>query len=142
MGWVNRELLVAHHRARRHAEQLVEVLRGIARPVAPRLTGVDEVARLARLLWHAERETVGFRRQSEASAARALTAEQEAEGWRARAADAEAKLTVAESRLNDAENRLGDVEQQLNDVHRLLSTRRVQAGLVLGRLVDRGRGKR
>jgi hypothetical protein len=157
MGWVNRELIVTHHRAREHAAELVEVLRGsaraaahgTARSTAPRSADVDEVSRLTRLLWHAERETVGFQRQTEATAARVLSAEQDAAVWKSRAVEAEARLNITESRLNDAQNQLGHAEHRLNDVqrrlddaHGLLSTRRVQAGLALGRLLDRGRGRR
>lgn len=150
MGWLNRELIVTHHRARQHAAELVEVLLSSARAAgngsagSPRRSsaGLDEVSRLTRLLWHADRETVGFQRQSEETARRVISAEQDAAAWRRRAVDAEARLNVAERRLHDAEHRLTDVQRRLDDVQWLLSTRRVQAGLALGRLLDRGRGRR
>jgi hypothetical protein len=54
MGPANRDLVVAHHSANRHAQALVEV----CRTVAPREHPVDaplrELARLARLAWAAE----------------------------------------------------------------------------------------
>lgn len=142
MGWVNRELVRTHHTARRHAAELVEVFRRSARSAARAVGSVDEVSRLARLLWHAEQETISAQRQSEASAAREIAAVQDAADWKARALDAERGLTEAERRLSDAEQRLNDARRRLDDAQWLLSTRRIQIGLALGRALDWIRGER
>lgn len=61
MGPVNRDLIVAHHRANEHAQQLVEIFERIApskgRPDAP----LADMARLVRLEWRARAEVHGLR---------------------------------------------------------------------------------
>ena len=61
MGPVNRDLVVAHHRANVHVQQLIEIFRGLApeaeRPEAP----VADMARLVRLEWRARAELHGVR---------------------------------------------------------------------------------
>jgi hypothetical protein len=53
MGPVNHDLVMAHHRANAHAQQLVEILRGMARPPARPPAPLQEMARLVRLEWRA-----------------------------------------------------------------------------------------
>ena len=61
MGPVNRDLVVAHHRANDHVQQLVEIFRRLApaaqRPAAP----LADMARLVRLEWRARAEVHGLR---------------------------------------------------------------------------------
>jgi predicted ArsR family transcriptional regulator len=65
MGLANRDLVVAHHNARAHAEELVSVFRGVVleppRPAAP----FDEMSRLTRALWQAEHRAHIFARRCE-----------------------------------------------------------------------------
>lgn len=51
MGPVNRDLVVAHHRANVHAEQLVELLQRLDPPPPPPRAPLEEMARLVRLEW-------------------------------------------------------------------------------------------
>ena len=64
MGAVNRDLVVAHHRANVHVQELVEIFRRLVppadRPVAP----YTEMARLVRLEWRARAEIHGVRIQN------------------------------------------------------------------------------
>lgn len=113
MGWLNHELVRTHHASRRHAVALVALLRD-GGASGREVTMLDEVSRLARLVYHAQTQAFHAAARTEASA-------QEAERWRTRALSAEA----------DA-----------GRVRALLATRRVQAGLALGRAVDRIRRRR
>ncbi|HEY6144682.1 MAG TPA: hypothetical protein VIV13_00290, partial [Solirubrobacterales bacterium] len=61
MGPVNRDLVVVHHRANVHAQQLIEIFERLApkaeRPEAP----LGDMARLVRLEWRARAELHGVR---------------------------------------------------------------------------------
>jgi hypothetical protein len=120
MGWINRELIVTHHSARRHTNELVEVLRGDG-PRREAVTALGEIARLARANWASERRALLAERYAGECQARAVGAESAAEQAGAHAAKLAAQLHAAES---------------------LLGTRRVRAGLALGRAIDRVRGRR
>jgi hypothetical protein len=123
MGWLNHELVRTHHPARRHAAALVALLRdrgGVRREV----TMLDEVSRLAGLMYQAQGQAFH-------AAARTEAAAQEAERWRTRALAAEA----------EAERIRTHAEAEAERLRALLATRRVRAGLALGRAVDRIRGK-
>jgi hypothetical protein len=85
MGPVNRDLVMRHHSAGRHARELVELLRGMAGPDRPPDGPMREMARLARVQWQTE--------------SRALGAAREAEMLRDRVLDAEARAAEAEGRL-------------------------------------------
>lgn len=78
MGIVNRDLLVAHHAATKHAASLCEVLRRCAG--SPRSAPVDgplrEVARLLRVYHRADSQAFHLRAEMEALGARAQRAEQ------------------------------------------------------------------
>jgi len=113
MGVVNHELVRTHHAARRHAIDLVEVLRGPHAGPADRVETLAELARLARATMRAELHAAE-------QDARAASAERELEAWRARATEA---------------------ERQADAARRLLVTKRVRAGLALGKAADRVRGR-
>jgi hypothetical protein len=65
MGLANRDLVVAHHGARAHVEELVSVFRSLpgepVRPSAP----LEEMARLVRAVWQAESRAQGLARYCE-----------------------------------------------------------------------------
>jgi hypothetical protein len=54
MGVVNRDLVVAHHDARQHAHELVELMRRLGAPEPGERVPYDELSRLVRLQWRAE----------------------------------------------------------------------------------------
>jgi hypothetical protein len=84
MGQVNRQLILKHHGARTHADDLVRLCRELA-PDASR--GIDEAAELARQLrmrWRAETEVLNLQRSLRAARTRAQQAERDLEGARAR----------------------------------------------------------
>jgi len=66
MGPVNRDLVIAHHRANVHAQELVGLIRELdptpRRPPAP----TDEMARLVRMEWRARTDVASLRRDNEA----------------------------------------------------------------------------
>lgn len=66
MGPVNHDLVMAHHHAGRHAEELIGLLAGLAdRPPRPR-ESPQEMARLVRLEWRAELDVHALRRENAA----------------------------------------------------------------------------
>jgi hypothetical protein len=66
MGPVNHDLVMANHRAVRHAEALIELIGRLA-PVAPRPRGpLLEMARLIRLEWRAQLDIQSLRAENEA----------------------------------------------------------------------------
>jgi uncharacterized protein with PIN domain len=141
MGWINRELAVTHHSARTHAQRLVEILRG-PKPRRPEPGTSGAVARLVRTAWHADRRAFGFereafelRRRVDELAARADAAADELNTRAAAAAALAAERDAWRARAHEA-------ERQLGDARRLLATRRVRAGLALGRCADRVLGRR
>ncbi|HEY2435697.1 MAG TPA: hypothetical protein VGH93_00850 [Solirubrobacteraceae bacterium] len=156
MGWINREIIRTHHSARRHTARLVDVLRDVASAHTEGISGLEEVSRFARLVWHAERRTIGFQHQAAAAASRAvasdeeargwesraLSAEEEAQGWGSRAHAAEEEMRGWKSRARDAESQLADAESQLAEARWLLGTRRSRVGFALGGMLDRVRGQR
>ena len=137
MGWQNRELVVAHHGARRHAIALLEVLRapgdGRARPVE----GLAEIARLTRANWNAERRRLALEVEVERlrAAAEAAVAQADAAVAQADAAVAQTDAAVAET---DAwRERALEAERQLDEARAMLATRRAQVGLSAGRAIDK-----
>ena len=98
MGWVNRELVRRHHSARRHAAQLVEVLRGPAPHRPEKVTALGEVARLARAGWDAERRALGLEAEAERLRERTLAAEVEAAEARRRIAEVEEEAAARVAR--------------------------------------------
>jgi hypothetical protein len=113
MGVANHELVRSHHGARHHAIQLVAVLRGPHVRGPDQVEAVAEVARLARATVRAERRVTEFMKQTQ-------SADAEAAAWQERATEA---------------------ERQVEDARVLLGTKRVRAGLALGRVADRLRAR-
>jgi hypothetical protein len=56
MGPVKNDLVIAHHRANAHAQELVGLLRGLAEPGPRPRAPLQEMARLVRLEWRARSE--------------------------------------------------------------------------------------
>lgn len=121
MGWVNRELVVTHHCARSHAQGLVEVLRGPPPRRADSASSPAETARIVRSAWRMQRRASGAAREAAVLRAR------------------ERELT---GRVDAAEQEARAARAQIADARELLGTRRVRAGLMLGRCLDRLRGRR
>ncbi len=72
MGPVNHDIVLAHHRANVHVQELVELIRTLAKPASRPRDGLDEMARLVRLEWRAQaeirrltEESVGLRQSIE-----------------------------------------------------------------------------
>ncbi|MFL5873307.1 MAG: glycosyltransferase [Solirubrobacterales bacterium] len=61
MGAVNRDLVVAHHRANVHVQELVEIFRRLAPPKERASAPYADMARLVRLEWRARAEVHGVR---------------------------------------------------------------------------------
>ncbi len=61
MGPVNHDIVIAHHRAIVHAQQLVELFHRLSPPPARPRTELQEMARLVRLEWRARNDTNGLR---------------------------------------------------------------------------------
>jgi len=57
MGPVNHDLVIAHHRASVHAQQLLELFGRLAQPPSRPSAPLQEMARLVRLEWRARAET-------------------------------------------------------------------------------------
>jgi hypothetical protein len=72
MGQVNRELVLAHHDARTHAYELVELFRRVNPRAEPAAGPLRELARLVRLQWATEQDAMVLR---QALTARAVVAE-------------------------------------------------------------------
>jgi hypothetical protein len=113
MGVVNHELIRSHHGARSHTAELVAVLRGAYVREPDQVEVTAEIARIARASGRAELRSAEL-------------------WWR---------MTAAEAQVADAERRAGEAERELGDARYLLQTKRVRAGLALGRAKDRLRSR-
>jgi hypothetical protein len=163
MGWLNRELITINHDARKHAAALVEVLRGDPPSSSAPATPMTEISRLIRASWQSERRAMNAERERHQFHTRALAAEQTAEEASERAAAAaaageaaeaaaraaEAAAEAAEQRALTAEShaaatsqRAASLEQELRGANGVLDSRRVRAGLAVGRTLDRIRWRR
>lgn len=60
MGPVNHDLVVTHHRASVHAQELVQLFERLAEPATPPRAPLQEMARLVRLEWRARLEINGL----------------------------------------------------------------------------------
>lgn len=132
MGWVNRELAAKHHESASHVQRLLEVLRGP--PTSRRESSASHVAtaRTLRTAWRAQLAAASATREAQRTVNTALAQVDQArdqagagaaevEAWRARALEAERALAATRE---------------------LIGTRRVQAGIAVGRGLDRVRGRR
>ncbi len=131
MGWVNRDLVLQHHDARSHVQRLLEVLRGPAGRRRESPSSHAAIARSLRTTWRAQLRADAIAREAE----RAVDAAR-AEAKRARD---EASARTAE--LDALRSRALEAEQALQEASQLIATRRVRAGLALGRCLDRIRGR-
>lgn len=101
MGPVNRDLVVANHRAARHAEQLIDLMRGLG-PLTPRPhEPLREMARLVRLEWRAQLDIQSLRRESEGLRRRL----HESESARSREYEEKVREIAAETARVEAEVR-------------------------------------
>ena len=121
MGWINRELVVTHHNVRTHAQRLVEVLRGPAPERREPTSSSSAAARTVRFAWRAQMRAMNIERE---------VAEMHR---RLHASEVETLLARAERDAALAER---------DAARKLLESRRVRAGLVVGRYLDRARGRR
>ncbi len=64
MGPVNHDLVMAHHRANVHAQQLVELIRQLSPPQGRPQGQLEEMARLVRLEWRARAEVHALSREN------------------------------------------------------------------------------
>jgi hypothetical protein len=85
MGHVNRTLILKHHQARTHAQELVRLFTEVAprTSAGPPVTEARELARQVRLRWRSEGELFGLRAAFQAEADR-HTADLERERARSR----------------------------------------------------------
>lgn len=64
MGPVNHDLVIGHHRANVHAQQLVEAMRELGAPAGRPREGLQEMARLVRLEWRARADIHALSREN------------------------------------------------------------------------------
>lgn len=146
MGWVNREMAVKHHDARSHVQRLVEVLRGPSARIRESSSSHVASARTLRAAWRAQLRAAVIAREAEqaVNAARAEAKQARDEVEQARD-EAKRALDDADARTADLDawrSRALEAERQLEAARELIGTRRVRAGLALGRRLDRVRGRR
>lgn len=92
MGPVNHDLVMANHRAARHAEKLIELLSGLTSSTPRPREPLQEMARLVRLEWRAQLDIQALRQENESLRQRLHVSET------ARTRDYEAKVEeVAEA---------------------------------------------
>ncbi len=83
MGPVNHDLVIAHHRANVHAQELVGLLGRLGSPPARSREALDEMARLVRLEWRARAEVHALSHENVKLRDELLDAEERAEEQRA-----------------------------------------------------------
>jgi hypothetical protein len=98
MGPVNHDLVVTHHRANVHAQELVHLFEGLAQPAPRPRAPLQEMARLVRLEWRARLEISGL--ANENAHLRDLLAES-----RQHTEDANRRAEDATRRADDADRR-------------------------------------
>jgi hypothetical protein len=77
MGVANRDLAIANHGARRHAEELTGLFSELGSADAPPAGAYDELARLSRIQWQLESRVLGLTREAQLQQERALELERE-----------------------------------------------------------------
>jgi len=116
MGVVNRDLITTHHSARRHAYELVELLRDLVPTDVVAKAPLRELARLVRVQWATESRAFRQARENTALHARLIEVDEAREA-------AQRAAIAAERRYSD-----------------LLATRRHRLASAVGRIADRVRG--
>ena len=120
MGWINREIVIRNHSARSHAHQLVELLRGPSPRRPDSVSSAAATARTVRYAWRMQRRAASSAREAAALRAQVAELTSERDAWRVRALEADRALQASSE---------------------LIRTRRVHAGIALGRCLDRLRGR-
>jgi hypothetical protein len=82
MGLTNRELVLAHHAANRHAQDLVGLLRDARASAPPADAPMRELARMTRQSWPLEYETYALRRGLQDAHARQASTERQLDAFR------------------------------------------------------------
>jgi hypothetical protein len=93
MGVANRDLAIANHGARRHAEELSRLFDELGPADAPPAGRYDELARLSRMQWQLESRVLGITREAQQQQERALEVERELQQHQERALELERELT-------------------------------------------------
>lgn len=132
MGWINRELAITHHDARRHAYELIEALRGPRPHRRADSTAGAEAARIVRRAWMMERRAIGSEQEVSALRGQIDDASSELAALRVEVAEVAAKRDALQVRAEAAEGRLAT----------LLAMRRIQVARTVGRWLDRVRRRR
>ncbi|HUO74230.1 MAG TPA: hypothetical protein VMU39_25890 [Solirubrobacteraceae bacterium] len=127
MGEVNRDLASAHHSAREHATELVELARTLehGRPAEAPLA--DECAHLVRLEWQAQGRLAGCIAEVERLRTRLAETED-------RLADAHAELRTAHAELVHVHDEIRESEERLEALRR---TRRYRLAVTAAAPLDR-----
>jgi hypothetical protein len=138
MGELNRDLVAAHHTAREHAVELVNLARRLeALPLVEASPG-EEMAYLVRHQWQTEFRAIG--NLAEADRLRRLLAQAETN-----LAQAETNLAQAETNLAQAETNLARMEDAARvateSLHALQSTRRYRLACRIASPLDRMRAR-
>jgi hypothetical protein len=130
MGLANRDLVIAHHSARRHAEELADLLAGLA-PAASRADAAPlrEMARLVRLQQATEARAA-------AAALDAQIAREQARRLGAELHAATAELVRLRTQREAVERNTRDATATWNAVDALRATRRYRLAAAIGAVVD------
>lgn len=156
MGWINRELVVTHHLSRAHVHGLVEILRGAEPRARDSVTSSAATARTVRSAWRAQRRAMSLEGQVAdlRTQVRELERDRRAAWQATRVAErasrdassrTSAALEAADAITADRDawrERAFEAERQTQAARNLLGTRRVRAGLAVGRSLDRVLGRR
>jgi hypothetical protein len=132
MGAANRDLAVAKHNLRHHAEQLTELLASAGVGPSSDAEALGEQERLALAQWRLEDRAAGLARESDRLHARIVEIDADRESLRARAGDVECERDEWRTRAELAER----------EGHALRATRRYRLATALGRPLDLLRGAR
>jgi hypothetical protein len=124
MGWLNEELIRTHHASRRHAQELVAVLRGERGSPQREPAVLAEVTRLTRVAWGASQRALSIEHELVALRDRVLAAEaqvaaregvaRESERHREHARNAEAELEATRAQLAAREHELAALHTELH----------------------------
>jgi hypothetical protein len=105
MGIVNESLIMSHHTSFQHAQQLSGLLMSVAARPTPRRDGGHELARLARMQWHADWRSHELAREVDS-----LRSELRQQEHRADAAERSAEQLAATLRWRTAQRALAPLD--------------------------------